>query len=126
MIMSANVYSSGYGIYWIYYDVTDKVTYGINTATANTSRGEPGNKLDGRVYGIVLAAIYEDKSKPEITYWLSDGNVNLHGQGWSGSLSTTKDYATVNFSGLIDEGNIKSANLTAIYLTGTPRFARLS
>ena len=117
---NSNVYCSGHGVYWVYYDVTDKVTLGINTATANTSRGEPGNKLDGRVYGIVLAAIYEDKSKPEITYWLSDGNVNLHGQGWSGGLSTTKDFATVNFSGSIDEGNIKSANLTAIYLAGTP------
>jgi subtilase family serine protease len=117
--LSANVYSSGYGIYWIYYDVTDKVIHGINTATANTSRGELGNKLDGRVYGIVLAAIYEDKKKPEITYWLNDGNVNLHGQGWSGTLSTANDYASVNFPGLIDVGNIKSANLTAIYLTGT-------
>jgi subtilase family serine protease len=116
----ANVYSSGYGIYWIYYDVTDKVTYGINTATANTSRGELGNKLDGRVYGIVLAAIYEDKSKPEITYWLSDGNVNLHGQGWSSTLPTANDHAWVSFPGLMDTGNIKSANLTVIYLTGTP------
>ncbi len=117
---NSNVYCAGHGVYWVYYDVTDKVTYGINTATANTSRGELGNKLDGRVYGIVLVAIYEDGSKPEITYWLSDGNVNLHGQGWSGTLSTTKDYASVSFSGLIDASNIKSANLTAIYLTGTP------
>lgn len=117
---NSNVYCAGNGVYWIYYDVTDKVTHGLNTVTANTSRGELGNKLDGRVYGIVLAAIYEDKSEPEITYWLSDGNVNLHGQGWSDALSTTKDYASVSFSGLIDVGNIKSANLTAIYLTGTP------
>ena len=116
----ANVYSSGYGIYWIYYDVTDKVTYGINTATANTSRGEMGNKLDGRVYGIVLAAIYEDKTMPEITYWLNDGNVNLHGQGWSGTLPTANDYASVSFPGLMDTGNIKNANLTVTYLTGTP------
>lgn len=117
---NSNVYCSGHGVYWVYYDVTDKVTHGINTAIANTSRGELGNKLDGRVYGIVLAAIYEDISKPEITYWLSDGNVNLHGQGWSGTLSTTNDYASVSVSGLIDASNIKSANLTVIYLTGTP------
>jgi subtilase family serine protease len=116
---SPDVYSSGHGIYWVYFDVTNKVTSGLNMATANTSRGEPGNKLDGRVYGIVLAAIYEDPSKPEITCWLSDGNVNLHGQGWSGTLSTTNDHASVDFPGFIDAGNIKSANLTAIYLTGT-------
>jgi subtilase family serine protease len=116
---SANVYSSGYGIYWIYYDVTDKLASGINTATANTSRGEMGNKLDGRVYGIVLAAIYEDKNKPEITYWLNDGNVNLHGQGWSSTLPTSNDHASVSFPGLMDTGNIKSANLTVTYLTGT-------
>lgn len=115
-----NVYCSGHGVYWVYYDVTtDKITHGINTAIANTSRGELGNKLDGRVYGIVLAAIYEDTNKPEITYWLSDGNVNLHGQGWSGTLPTTNDYASVSFPGL-DAGSIKSADLTVIYLTGTP------
>ncbi len=116
---SANVYCAGHGVYWVYYDVTDKVINGLNTATANTSRGELGNKLDGRVYGIVLVAIYEDLSKPEITYWLSDGNVNLHGQGWSGTLPIANDYASVSFPGL-DAGNIKSANLTVIYLTGTP------
>jgi subtilase family serine protease len=117
---NSNVYCAGHGVYWVYYDVTDKVTYGLNTATANTSRGELGNKLDGRVYGIVLVAIYEDGSKPEITYWLSDGNVNLHGQGWSVTLPTANDYASVSFSGLMDASNIKSANLTVIYLTGTP------
>jgi subtilase family serine protease len=117
---NSNVYCAGHGVYWVYYDVTDRVTYGLNTATANTSRGELGNKLDGRVYGIVLTAIYEDGSKPEITYWLSDGNVNLHGQGWSGTLPTANDYASVSFSGLMDASNIKSANLTVIYLTGTP------
>lgn len=118
--VNPNVNCAGHGIYWVYYDVTEKITSGINTATANTSRGELGNKLDGRVYGIALAAIYENKSNPEITYWLSDGNVNLHGQGWSSTLPTANDYASVSFSGSIDEGNIKSANLTAIYLAGTP------
>ncbi|MBU4138885.1 MAG: DUF3344 domain-containing protein [Euryarchaeota archaeon] len=117
---NSNVYCAGHGVYWVYYDVTDKVIYGLNTATANTSRGELGNKLDGRVYGIVLVAIYEDVSKQEITYWLSDGNVNLHGQGWSDTLPTANDHASVSFSGLMDAGDIKSANLSVIYLTGTP------
>jgi subtilase family serine protease len=116
---NANVYCAGHGVYWVYYDVTDKLTYGPNMATANTSRGEMGNKLDGRIYGIVLAAIYEDKSKPEITYRIGEGNVNLHSQGWSGTLPTANDYASVSFPGL-DAGNIKSADLTVIYLTGTP------
>ncbi|MCK4730829.1 MAG: DUF3344 domain-containing protein, partial [Methanophagales archaeon] len=81
-----NVYCTGHGVYWVYYDVTGEAVSGLNTATANTSRSEPRNKLDGRVYGIALAAVYEDSSKPKVEYWIADGNVNLYGKGWCPEL----------------------------------------
>ena len=115
-----NVYCSGHGVYWVYYDVTDKVLSGLNTAVANTSRGERGNKLDGRVYSIILVAIYEDENAPEITYWVADGNPNLHGQGWAGTLPTTNDFASIKFKGVIEPANVENANLTVVYLTGNP------
>ena len=45
------VYCSSHGVYWVYYDVTEMVAPGQNTGVADTSRGERGSKLDGRVYG---------------------------------------------------------------------------
>jgi subtilase family serine protease len=115
-----NVYCTGHGVYWVYYDVTDKVSPGLNTAIADTSRGERGNKLDGRVYSVILTAIYEDTSAPEVTHWVADGNVNLHGRGWAGTMPTTNDFASVKFKGAIDPSNVENANLTVLYLTGTP------
>lgn len=116
-----NAYCSGHGVYWVFYDVADKVSPGLNTAIANTSRGERGNKLDGRIYSIILVAIYEDVDAPEITYWVADGNVNLHGRGWAGTMPTTNDFASVKFKGAIDPANVEKANLTVIYLTGNRR-----
>ncbi|MCK4736046.1 MAG: DUF3344 domain-containing protein, partial [Methanophagales archaeon] len=115
-----NVYCTGHGVYWVYYDVTDKASPGLNTAIADTSRGERGNKLDGRVYSIILVAIYEDANAPEITYEVADGNVNLHGRGWAGTMPTTNDFASVKFKGAINTANVENANLTVVYLTGTP------
>ena len=115
-----DVYCTGHGVYWVYYEVTDKVSLGLNTAIANTSRGERGNKLDGRVYSVILVAIYEDTNAPEITYWVADGNVNLHGRGWAGTRPTTNDFASVTFKGVIESANVENANLTVVYLTGNP------
>ena len=115
-----NVYCSGHGVHWVYYEVTDKVSQGLNTAIADTSRGERGNKLDGRVYSVILAAVYEDKSAPEITYWVADGNVNLHSRGWAGTMPTTNDFASVKFKSAIDTANVENADLTVLYLTGSP------
>ncbi|MCW3141865.1 MAG: DUF3344 domain-containing protein, partial [Methanophagales archaeon] len=115
-----NVYCSGHGVYWIFYDITDKISPGINIAVANTSRGERGNKLDGRIYSIILVAIYEDANAPEISYWVADGNVNLHGRGWAGTMPTTNDFASVNFKGAIDPTNVAEANLTVVYLASNP------
>ncbi len=115
-----NVYCTGHGVYWVYYDVTDEALSGLNSAIADTSRGERGNKLDGRVYSIILVAVYEDVNAPYITYWVADGNVNLHGLGWAGALPTVNNIASVTFKGVIDPANVENAYLTVLYLTGNP------
>ena len=113
-----NVYCSSHGVYWVFYDVADKASSGLNTAIANTNRGEPGSKLDGRIYSIILVAIYEDKDVPDITYWVADGNPSMHGRGWAETMPTTNDFVSVKFKGAIDPANVEKANLTVVYLAG--------
>jgi len=112
------VYCSSHGSYWVYYNVTDMVVPGLNVGIADTSRGERGNKLDGRVYGIILVVIYEDKNGAEVSYWVSDGNPSLHGKGWAGAVPSINDFASVDFSGDINQANVKAAHLTVTYLAG--------
>lgn len=117
---NSNVYCSSHGSYWVYYDVTDKAVSGLNTGIADTSRGERGNKLDGRVYGIILVAVYEDENQPETSYWVCDGNPSLHGKGWAGAVPTINDFASVQFKGDINTANVETAHLTVAYLAGNP------
>lgn len=114
-----NVYCSGNGVYWVSYDVTGIITKGENAVIVNTSRGEPRNKLDGRVYGTVLAAVYEERNAPEITYRIYEGDVNLHGRGWSGKLGKENNEVSVYFNDTQDSNNLGSANLTVVYLTSS-------
>jgi subtilase family serine protease len=109
-----NVYCSGHGVYWIYYDVTDNTTSGPVDAVVTTS----GN-IDGRVYGVVLVAVYEESDGEEVKYWINEGNVNLHGEGWSGEFGTN-DEALADFAGTVDLDKFAMARLTVVYLTGTP------
>jgi subtilase family serine protease len=114
-----NVYCAGHGVYWVYFDATESITNGKNVAIIETSQGEPNNKLDGRVYCAVLVAVYEDNNAPEITYCVYEGNVNLHGKGWSGKIDNTNDETSVCFNDMPDPDNINSADLTVLYLTGS-------
>jgi subtilase family serine protease len=115
---NSHVYCSSHGSYWGYYNVTDMVVPGLNVGIADTSRGERGNKLDGRVYGIILVVIYEDKNGAEVSYWVSDGNPSLHGKGWAGAVPSINDFVSVDFSGDITPANVKAAHLTVTYLAG--------
>jgi len=115
----ANVYCAGHGVYWVYFDAIESITNGKNIAIIETSQGEPNNKLDGRVYCAVLAAVYEDNNAPEITYCVYEGNVNLHGKGWSGKEENINDETSVQFNDMPDSDNINSADLTVMYLTGS-------
>lgn len=126
---SPSIYCAGHGVYWVYYDVTGATTNGKNTATIETSHGEPGNKLDGRVYCAVLAAVYEDENAPEISYCIYEGNENLHGSGWSGKEGNTNDESSVNLNVPLDSTNPKHADLTVVYLTsskGLPNYLQFN
>lgn len=101
-----DVYVSGFGVYWVSYDVTSKVTSGPNSATATTS-----GTIDGRIYGSVLIAAYKDPGQPLIEYWINEGNENLN-------YNTPKNTATTSFDGAIDKSIVSSAKLWTSYLTG--------
>jgi subtilase family serine protease len=114
---NSNVYCSGHGVYWIYYKVADNTTSGPIDAVVTTS-----GAIDGRVYGIVLVAVIEEKDGtdvPEVQYWINEGNVNLHGPGWSGEHGTN-DEAVAEFDGTVDIDKFVAARLAVVYLTGTP------
>ncbi len=111
---NSNVYCSGHGVYWIYYKVTDNTTSGQIDAVVTTS-----GDIDGRIYGIVLVAVIEEEGGEELQYWINEGNVNLHGPGWSGEY-TPNDEALAEFDGTVDMYEYAAARLTVVYLTGTP------
>ncbi|MDD4498065.1 MAG: DUF3344 domain-containing protein, partial [Methanosarcinaceae archaeon] len=109
------IYCTGHGVYWVAYDMGTNVSIGPVKAEAET-----GGTIDGRVYGIVLVAVYEDEDEGQnIKYWVEEGNINLHGKGWSGTLGETHEEAYANFSGNVDLNKYKTANLAVVYLCGS-------
>jgi hypothetical protein len=109
-----NVYCSGHGVYWIVYDVTLNTTSGPVDAIVTTS-----GIIDGKVYGVVLAAVYEDPCGQEVQYWINEGNVNLHDLDQSCEHGTN-DEAVTEFAGTVDVDKFAAARLAVVYLTGTP------
>ncbi|MCQ1539070.1 DUF3344 domain-containing protein [Methanocalculus taiwanensis] len=105
-----DVYVASHGSYWIAYDATDLMRSGQNLVSVTTSRGEAGNRLDGRVYCVIVVAGVEDPSSGRLQYWIAEGNENLHGEGWAGTNPTRKDSSTTVFEGADLEG-LKSAEL---------------
>jgi len=67
----------------------------------------------------VLVAVYEEPKGEEVKYWINEGNVNLHGPGWSGEHETN-DEALAEFNGTVDVDKFAAARLAVFYLTGTP------
>jgi len=70
---NSNVVCTGYGVYLVTYEVTSRLTKGANTVSVTTA-----GDIDGRVYGITLAAVYENEGAPEVEYWINDGHENLN------------------------------------------------
>lgn len=112
------VYASGNGVYWVAVDATGDLVQGSNAITVTTSRGEPDNKLDGRVYGIFVVAFLEDPSGPVVSYWIAEGNENLHGEGWAGTNPTRKDRCDLAIAG-VDPKTATAADLTVVLLAST-------
>ncbi|MDD3247745.1 MAG: DUF3344 domain-containing protein [Methanosarcina sp.] len=114
-----DVYCAGNGVYWVSYDISNITKTGENIVEIFTSSGEPGNRLDGRVYGAVLAAACEDSKAPIVSYQLLSGNINLHGNGWSGNTANVNDREDVYFSSGKALSSIEAAKLSVVYLTGS-------
>jgi hypothetical protein len=108
---NANVWCSGSGKHWIYYDVTDLVNAGaVNTATTTKINATAGN-FDGRVYGIVLVVVYKGGDDPkDIQYWINDGSDGLNSD-------TPHNAGKTDFAGTVDIGNVTEAELTMVHLT---------
>jgi len=109
-----NVYCSGHGVYWIVYDVTKNQATGSVDAVVTTS-----GAIDGRVYGVVLVAVYKEPGGEKVKYWINEGNVNLHGPGWSG-IYGTNDEAVAEFDSTVNMDKFTAARLTTVYLAGSP------
>ncbi|MEA1966453.1 MAG: DUF3344 domain-containing protein, partial [Euryarchaeota archaeon] len=101
-----NVACTGYGVYLVTYEVTSRLTKGSNTASVVTA-----GDIDGRVYGITLAAVYESEGAPLIEYWINDGHENLNHK-------TPHDSCTTAFSAATSANS--DASLTVGYLCGDP------
>ena len=104
--LNSNVYVAGSGVYWVSYNVTDKVTSGSNTAIATTN-----GTIDGRVYAIVLVAVYENASMPQVEYWINEGNEYLN--------SKAQNNTTTIFNGTVGITEIESAKLWTSYIGGS-------
>jgi hypothetical protein len=108
-----NVWCSGCGKHWIYYDVTDLVIAGVNTATVSKINATVGT-FDGRVYGIVLVVVYDlwdgGGNPKDIQYWINDGSDGLN-------YVTPHNEGTTHFDGAVDTGIVTDAELTMVHLT---------
>ncbi|WP_067052106.1 DUF3344 domain-containing protein [Methanofollis ethanolicus] len=113
-----DTYVTGYGVYWIAHDCTDALHGGKNTVSLATSRGQAESKIDGRVYGIFVVAVVENKNGPVTKYWIAEGNENLHGEGWAGTNPTRHDTCEVSFDHA-DPAVLAGANLSILLLAST-------
>ena len=103
-----NVWCTGHGKYWWWYNVTNLTNAGqTNTATTSKINGT----IDGRVYGIVLVVVLENNSLHPIQYWINDGSDGLN-------YVTPHNSGTTYFNGNVDTGNVTFAELTVVHLTG--------
>jgi hypothetical protein len=107
---NANVWCSGNGKHWMYYDVTDLVNDGAENTATTTKINETAGAFDGRVYGIVLVVVYEGGDNPKnIQYWINDGSDGLN-------HVTPHDEGTTDFAGSV-AGSVTDAELTMVHLT---------
>ena len=105
-----NVWVSGSGKHWWWYDVAALTNAG-ETNTAHTWKINGTGVNDSRVYGIVLVVVYEGGDDPkDIQYWINDGSDGLN-------YDTPHDEGTTSFDDAIDLASVTNANLTMVHLT---------
>ncbi|MDD4497997.1 MAG: DUF3344 domain-containing protein, partial [Methanosarcinaceae archaeon] len=100
-LQSPSYYSSGMGVTWISYNVTDYVIPGqTNTAITASSCG------DGRQYGSTLVVVLQNESRPQIEYWVAEGIDWMHYGDFEGY--EVNNYTTY-FNGTVDPADVQSA-----------------
>jgi subtilase family serine protease len=114
-----NIYCTGYGVYWTAWDSTSKVKTGRNTVVVTTSQGSPESKLDGRIYGVTTVVVAKTPGGADIRYWVQEGNVNLHGEGWTAGANPTLNDETSSTITVPDLSGSPHVNLSLIELTST-------
>ena len=111
-----NVWCSGCGKYWMWYNVTSLTNAG-QTNIAKTWK--INGSIDGRAYGIVLVVVYEGGDNPkDIQYWTNDGSDALHYFSWVCPECGEKKENTTYFNGTVNKDIVTKANLTMVHLTG--------
>lgn len=110
-----NVWSASHGVDWIWYDVTDLVDAGANTATGYTYKISSG--FDGRIYGFKLVVVYEDSNESQVMYWINQGHDALV---YATSGHPERNNGIADFDGTITPGDWEYAMLYSTWLTGDP------
>ena len=108
-----NVWSASHGVDWIWYDVTDLVEAGVNTATGYTYKISSG--FDGRIYGFKLVVVYEDSNEAQVMYWINQGHDALT---YATSGHPERNNGTAHFDGTINPDDWEYAMLYCTWLTG--------
>ncbi|OPY28394.1 MAG: hypothetical protein A4E28_01566 [Methanocella sp. PtaU1.Bin125] len=122
-----DVYVAGYGVYWLAYDATSLLRKGENTVSINTSWRDPESRIDGRVYGIVVVAAVKEPGGPLTTYRVAEGNVNLHGYGWTeGANPTVLDETSLSFGPLPAGGRASLTTVEIATARGQPDYLLLN
>jgi hypothetical protein len=117
-------YITGCGVQFISYNATPYISAGSNTITVKTSCCDNCTCWDGRIYLIALLVVYEDSSKPEITYWINEGcpymedgsycdgpddhhNLSIHFNGTIPDVINTTKYWTLGFPHVANASTMK-------------------
>lgn len=119
---TSGVYGTGCGVWANVYNVTDDVNSGTNTVNIttkapSTAEGCSGSYgWDGRIYPTALVVVYEDESKPNMTYWLNEGTGLL----LTGASDCGPGYALTNFTAHFNGTIPNNANVTKLWTFGFP------
>ena len=110
---NTNVWTASHGVTWFWFNVTDLVDQGANTATGTTYKISPG--FDGRIYGFKLVVVYEKTGVGQAKYWINQGHDALT---YATSGHPARDYGYSYFDGTITPGDWDYAMLYSTWLTG--------
>ena len=104
--------------YMMWYNVTDLVQAGDNTASVHTEQID--STFDGRIKLITLIVAYNDGSIKTIHYWVNQGH-DVDSQYSENYLDPPEDYiGSMTFDASLPSGaTIQDAHLTAVHIAGT-------